>query len=110
MTVFAWAALGVAIVIVIATALYALATGLRAWRSFRRFRRRIVDGLGDVTRRAEGMERHLAEAGAAAARLDAANAELQESLATARVLSAALNDLRTAVRRVRGILAGASSF
>ena len=104
MGVYVWSALGVAIAVLAATAFYAVASGLRAWRSLRRFRRKIFDGIGDVTRRTAGIERHLGEAGAAAARLERASAELQESLATARVLASAFGEFRAALSRVTNLV------
>jgi hypothetical protein len=102
--VFVWVALAVSGVVVVGTALFALVRGLAAWRGFRRLRRRIVDGLGDVSRRVAGIERRLSTAGETAARLDRARTELQESLATAAVLCAAFGEARTAVGRVTGLM------
>lgn len=104
MAVYVWSALGVAIAVSAATAFYAVASGLRAWRSLRRFRRKISDSVGDVTRRAAGIERHLGEAGAAVARLDRASAELQESLATAQVLASAFGEFRATLSQVTGLV------
>jgi hypothetical protein len=101
--VYVWLALGVATLVVLASAFYAVACALRAWRSFRRFRRRIFEAAGDVTRRAGEIERHLAEAGAAGARLEQAQARLQASLASARTLADAFGEF-TALARFTGLL------
>jgi hypothetical protein len=102
--VYVWLALAVSGVIVVGTGLLALVRGLAAWRAFRRVRRRIVDGLGEVSRRVGRIERRLSTAGEAAARLDRARTELQESIATAAVLSAAFGEARTVVGRVTGLM------
>jgi hypothetical protein len=102
--VYVWLALAVSGIIVVGTGLFALVRGLAAWRGFRRLRRRIFDGLGDVSRRVAGTERRLATAGETAARLDRARTELQESLATAAVLSAAFGEARAVVSRVTGLM------
>lgn len=104
MTLWVWIALGVSGVAVIGSAAFAAARALRAWRTFRRFRRRVFEGLEDVTRRVAGIERRLGAANASAARLQRAQAELQESLATARVLSAAVADVRATVSRITGLI------
>jgi hypothetical protein len=101
---YAWLALAVFGVVVGATTLFALSRGLAAWRAFRRLRRRVFDGLGDVSGRVTGIERRLVTAGESAARLDRARGELQESLATAAVLNAAFGEARLVVGRVAGLL------
>jgi hypothetical protein len=67
-------------------------------------RRRVFDGLGDIARRAAGIEQRLSAAGETAARLDRARGELQESLATAAVLTDALGEARAVVGRVTGLV------
>jgi hypothetical protein len=101
---YVWLALAVFGVVVVATTLFALSRGLGAWRAFRRLRRRVFDGLGDVSRRVAGIERRLASAGETAARLDHARGELQESLAAAAVLNAAFGEARAVVGRVTGLV------
>ena len=104
MPVYIWPALAVAVAVPLGTALYAASSGLRAWRSFKRLRHKVFDGLADVTRRAAQAERHLAEAGESAARLERANARLQQSFADARVLSAAFGEFRSTLARVTGLM------
>jgi len=103
-TLWVWIALAVSALAVLASAGFALARALRAWRAFRRFRRRVFDGLEDLTQRTALIERRLSSANAAAARLQRAQAELQDSLARARVLSAALADVRATVGSVTGLI------
>lgn len=104
MPIYVWLALVVFGVVVGATTLFALSRGLAAWRAVRGLRRRVFDGLGDVSRRVTGVERRLATAGETAVRLDRARGELQESLATAAVLSAAFGEARAVVGRVTGLV------
>ena len=99
-----WLALGVVVVCVLVSLAFAIVRGLAAWRTFRRFRRRVVDGQADLLRRVDGIERRLAAGAESALRLQQAQAELQESLATARVLSVAAAEVRRTVSRVTGIV------
>jgi hypothetical protein len=102
--VYVWLALAVSAIAVGSTTLFALSRGLAAWRALRRLRRRVFEGLGDVTRRVAGIEQRLSSAGETAARLDHARIELQDSLATAAVLSDALGEARAVVGRVTGLM------
>ena len=104
MPIYVWLALVVSGLVVIGTTLFALSRGLAAWRAFRRLRRRVFDGLGDVSRRITGIERRLSTAGETAARLDRARADLQDSLATAAMLAAAFGEARAVVGRVTGLM------
>jgi hypothetical protein len=101
---YVWIALGISIASVVGSVGFAAARGLRAWRAFRRVRRRISESLTDVMHRVAWIEGRLTSAGASAARLQRAQADLQESLATARVLSAALAEVRATVNRVTGLV------
>jgi hypothetical protein len=103
-TLYVWIALGISIACMVGSVGFAAARGLRAWRTFRRFRRRSTESLADVMRRVARIEERMTSAGASAARLQRAQADLQESLATARVLSAALAEVRATVNRVTGLV------
>ena len=63
-----------------------------------------LDGLADVTRRIAQVETRAATGAESAARLQRAQAELQDSLATARLLSAAFAEVRATVSRFTGIV------
>jgi hypothetical protein len=102
--VLVWVTLGVFVLLVLGSAVFATVRGLEAWRTFRHFRRRVPDGLDDMTRRIARIESRLSNANASAARLARAQAELGESIATARVLSGAMAEVRTAVGRVTGFI------
>ena len=99
-----WLALGVAVAAVVASLVFAVVRGLGTWRTFRRFRRHVAGGLADVTRRVAQVEQRMDKASASAARLERAQAELHDSLATARVLSAAFSEVRATVSGVTGIV------
>jgi hypothetical protein len=103
-TLSVWIALGVAVAAVAGCAAFAAVRGLEAWRAFRRLRRRALDDLAELTRHTRRLERRAASAGESAVRLHRAQAELNESLAGARVLAAALADVRATVSRVTGIV------
>ena len=104
MPFYVWLALAASCVILAGTTLFAVSRGLAAWRAFRRLRRRVFDGLGDLTRRVAGIEQRLSAAGETAVRLDRARGELQDSLATASVLAAAFGEARAVVGRVTGLM------
>jgi hypothetical protein len=101
---YVWLPLAASGLVVGGTALFTLGRGLTAWRAFRRLRRKVFDGLSDVSHRVTRIERRLATAGESAARFDRARSELQDSLATAAVLAAALGEARAVVGRVTGLM------
>ena len=96
-----WLALAFAIVFVTASAFFAAARAIAAWRAVRRLTRKLGEAVAAVTRRVERIEDGLDGATEAAARLARANAQLQESLATARVLSSAFGEARGLLARFR---------
>jgi crotonobetainyl-CoA:carnitine CoA-transferase CaiB-like acyl-CoA transferase len=102
--VYVWIALGVAVVVTVATLVFALGRGLAAWRTFRHSRDRLSGGIDEMNRRVEAMEQRMTTANEAAARLERAQAELQESLAAARLLADAAAEVRGTVRRALGLL------
>ena len=78
--------------------------GLGAWRTFRQTRRQLVGGTAKLTRAVTAIEARLATTDAAAARLQQAQANLQRSLAEARVLAAAFAEVRATVGRFTGFV------
>jgi hypothetical protein len=64
----------------------------------------VVDGQADLLRRVTGTERRMAAANESGLRLARAQSELQDSLATARLLSAAVADVRATVSRFTGLV------
>jgi len=99
-----WLALGVSVICALGSLAFAAVRALAAWRTFRRFRRRVVDGLAEVTLRIARVEQRTAAASESAARLQRAQAELHDSLAAARVLSAAFAEVRATVSRFTGLV------
>ena len=106
MLLYVWVALAVGGAAVLASLAFALTRALRTWRAFRRFRRRCFEGLEEQSRRIAGIERRLDAAAGSAARLARAQAELAESLATARILSDAFAEVRATIARVTGLVPG----
>ena len=106
MLVYVWIALGLSVVVTVASLAFAVGRGLGAWRAFRGSRERLGDGLDEMNRRVEAMEQRMAVANRTGARLEHAQAELQESLAAARAIADAAAEVRGTVRRALGLLPG----
>ena len=81
-----------------------VARGLRTWRSFRAFGRSAELALDSVNASAALAETHVAAFAASSERLERAQARLAASLAELAVLRAALNEVRSSVRRARGFV------
>jgi ABC-type transporter Mla subunit MlaD len=99
-----WIAFAVFAAVVLAGAGFVVARGLDTWRTFRRFLRQTSRALDEINRRVTWMEHKLASTGDAATRLQRAREELDDSLATAGVLSAALSEVRATVSRITGFV------
>ena len=104
MSVAPWIALGVLVVTVTGGLVLLGLRALDTWRAFRSFRRTVLRGLGDVSRRAAGAERRFAHVAENAAKLERAGVRLERSLSTAAVLADAAAEARGAVRRARGVI------
>jgi hypothetical protein len=95
------------IVFVVATVGGLIVVGLRglgAWRAFRSFKRSTDALVGETTARLAGVELRTAAAAERAADLDRARARLQESLATASVVSGGAREVLAMLRLVRGFM------
>ena len=99
-----WVALGVSLAVVLAALVVAVTSGLGAWRTCRRLRSRVVDGQAELSRGVAAIERRMGAANESAIRLQRAQAELQESVAAARVLSGAVGEVRATVGRLTGLV------
>src|SRR2546423_4660803 len=99
-----WVALGLSLAVVLAALAFAVTRGLGAWRTYKQFRRRVVDGQAELLRRAAAIERRMGAANESAIPLQRAQAELQDSLATAGVLSGAVGEGRATVGRLTGLV------
>ena len=95
------AALVFCLVAVLAGTTFATIRGVHAWRALRRLQRTVGAGLREITRGAGRIDSRLARAGESAAELGLAKAQLDESLARLRVMTAAAGDARAAL----GVLA-----
>jgi chromosome segregation ATPase len=95
---FVWIALGLSVVVAVASVAFAVGRGLGAWRAYRRTNARLSGGLEELNRRVEVMEQRLETANEAAFRLEHAQAELQASLEAARVVADAAAEVRRTVR------------
>ena len=104
MLVPVWVALGVSLAVVLGSLAFAATRGLGVWRTYKRFRRRVVDGQAELLRGVAAIERRMGAANESAIRLQRAQAELQESLATARLLSGAVGEVRATVGRLTGLV------
>jgi hypothetical protein len=96
----AWIGLAVFLVAVLSGAAVAAVRGLAAWRAFRAFERKLEAAVAATTRLIDAIEPRVARASATAARLQEAQARLQESTATAGVLFSAFGEALALLRRV----------
>jgi hypothetical protein len=99
-----WIGLIVSLAAVLGGMAIAGVRGLAAWRVFRSFERRLDPAIADLTRLVDGIEPRMTQANDTAVNLQEARTRLQESLAVAAVLVAALDETRALVRRVTGFV------
>jgi hypothetical protein len=78
--------------------------GLRTWRLFRAFAGSAEQALDGINRSAAEAETHAAAFAAASERLEQAQARLKESLTELAVLRAAADEVRTSIKRGRGLV------
>ena len=98
-----WLALAVALVSVVASAIYLTLKGLEAFRAFKRLGRSVTDGLGRIEQASGEIERHLALASESGTRLESELAQLRRSRARLNVLTSAIADVRASVGRVTAV-------
>ena len=82
----------------------AVTQALAAWRAFRSFRRTVIEGLAETSRRLAEAEKRVAGASARVAELDHARVRLQRALRVAAVLTGASSESWTLVDRALGIV------
>ncbi len=80
--------------------------GLHAWRTFRRFKRTTEVAMLRVSAAITQMELRTAGVNEKVARLERAQANLQETLRTAGVLAGAAGEVYASYRRVRKVMPG----
>jgi hypothetical protein len=103
-TVWVFIALGLSLAFVLVAILFSASRALQAWRTFKRFRRRVFDNLDVLSRRIEHVEQGLARADASSARLQHAQADLQEAIAELRILTAAFAEAQEVYATVTGFM------
>ena len=99
-----WLALIIALVLTIASAIYATWQGLEAFRAFKRLGHTVGSGLDRIATASGEIERHLALAAEGGTQLEASLARLRSSRARLNVLTSALADVRASVGRVTAVL------
>jgi len=83
---------------------FAAVQAFGAWRAFRGFRRQVLDGLGETTRKVAKIEDQLGHAKETVERLEQARSRLRKSLATAALLSSAAGEAASLFGRVRSVV------
>lgn len=99
-----WLALIIALVLVVASAIYVTLRGLEAFRAFKRLGRSVGGELDRIAVASGEIERHLALAAESGTQLEASLARLRSSRARLNVLTSALADVRAAVGRVTAVV------
>ena len=77
---------------------------LDAWGAFRGFRGHVLDGLGEMTRKVAKIEGRLGAAKETAERLEQARGRLEQSLATASIVSSAAGEALSLFSRARSVV------
>jgi hypothetical protein len=98
-----WLALAVALVSVVASAVYLTLKGLEAFRAFKQLGRSVAEGTERIERTTGEIERHLTLASESGTRLEAELADLRRSRARLNVLTSAIADVRASVGRVTAV-------
>lgn len=99
-----WLSLGIAVVAIAASVVFVVLRTLDAWRGFRSVSGLLTTELAAVTASADAASAKAAALGDDSVRLDAALRRLQRSRARLAVLSAAIDDVRSTVSRVTGLV------
>ena len=98
-----WLALAVAIVAVIASAIYVTLKGREAFRGAKKLNGEVADGLERIERASGEIERHLTLAAESGERLEAELAQLRRSRARLTVLTSAIDEVRDSIGRVTAV-------
>ncbi len=98
-----WLALAVAIVAVVASAIYLTLKGLEAFRAFKRLGATVTGEIERIERASGEIERHLALAAESGSRLDSELSQLRRSRGRLNVLTSAIDDVRASVGRVTAV-------
>ena len=95
-----WLALGVAVVLTLASLVYVTLKALEAFRAFKALGRNVGAATDRVSATTAQIERHLELAAESGSQLEASLARLRSSNAQLTILRSALSDVQAAVTRV----------
>ncbi len=98
-----WLALAVAVVIVIASAIYTTLKGLETFRAFKTVSGAVTSEVERIELASGEIERHLALASESATRLEAELEQLRRSRARLNVLTSAIDEVRASVDRLTAV-------
>jgi hypothetical protein len=98
-----WLSLAVALVAVIASAIFLTLRGLEAFRAFKRLGRNVTTGVERIEQASGEIEKHLTLAAESGTRLEAELAQLRRSRARLNVLTSAIEDVRASVGRLAAV-------
>ena len=98
-----WLSLAVAVVTIVASAIYSTRKGLEAFRGAKRLSVTVSSELERIEQVSGEIERHLALATESSSRLDAKLAELRRSRARLNVLRSAIDEVRASVGRLTAV-------
>jgi cell shape-determining protein MreC len=98
-----WLALAVALVVVIASAIFTTRKGLETFRAFKILGSTVTSEVERIERVSGEIERHLTLAAESASRLDAELEQLRRSRARLNVLTSAIDEVRASLDRVTAV-------
>jgi tRNA threonylcarbamoyladenosine modification (KEOPS) complex Cgi121 subunit len=99
-----WLFLAAAVVLTVASLIYATLKALEAFRAFKALGRNVGGELDRVSATTAQIERHLELAAESGSRLEASLSRLRTSRAQLNVLTSALSDVRASVGRVTAVM------
>lgn len=98
-----WLSLAVAVVAVVASAIYLTLKGLEAFRAVKKLGAAVTGEVERIERASGEIERHLALAAESGSRLDSELSQLRRSRARLNVLTSAIDDVRASIGRVTAV-------
>jgi hypothetical protein len=98
-----WLALALALLVTVASIVYAVLKGIELYRASKRLLRVTGEELDGISRSSGQIESHLQAAAASGTALSASLARLEVSRARLNVLTTALADVRASVGRITGV-------
>ena len=98
-----WLALAFSMVSIVGSAVFATRRGIGLFRAFRKLAGDLGDGLENIGRSSDQIERHLTLAAESGTRLDASLARLRTARAQLNVQRAAIADVQASLGRITGV-------